>query len=152
MSQFLEFLRVCWKRGITISFEIYTKLSTSQPYLTPDSVPNAISMLKVFSRVFGHLCFILKCLSLKRGIILSKNYEICSKEDQPCFLQTRTVCHISSALPIFHHIVNFLTTKKQTKFSSANFQKKMLCPSYIILRIQRLLVILEREKLCLIAE
>ena len=34
--------------------------------------------------------------------------------------------------------VNSLTTEKQTtKFSSANFQK-MLSPSYIILRIQRL--------------
>ena len=34
--------------------------------------------------------------------------------------------------------LNSLTTKKQTtKFSSANFQK-MLSPSYIILRIQRL--------------
>ena len=36
------------------------------------------------------------------------------------------------------YIVNSLTTEKQTtKFSSANFQK-MLSPSYIILRIQRL--------------
>ena len=35
-------------------------------------------------------------------------------------------------------IINFFTTKKQmTKFSSANFQK-ILRPSYIILRIQRL--------------
>ena len=33
--------------------------------------------------------------------------------------------------------VKSLTTKKQTKFSSAYFQK-MLSPSYIILRIQRL--------------
>ena len=34
--------------------------------------------------------------------------------------------------------LNSLTTEKQTlKFSSANFQK-MLSPSYIILRIQRL--------------
>ena len=34
--------------------------------------------------------------------------------------------------------INSLTTEKQTtKFSSANFQK-MLSPSYIILRIQRL--------------
>ena len=35
-------------------------------------------------------------------------------------------------------ILNSLSTEKQTtKFSSANFQK-MLSPSYIILRIQRL--------------
>ena len=35
-------------------------------------------------------------------------------------------------------LINSLTTEKQTtKFSSANFQK-MLSPSYIILRIQRL--------------
>ena len=36
--------------------------------------------------------------------------------------------------------LNSLTTKKQTpKFSSANFEKKkLLSPSYIILRIQRL--------------
>ena len=37
-----------------------------------------------------------------------------------------------------NHTMKSLTTKKQTtKFSSANFQK-MLSPSYIILRIQRL--------------
>ena len=36
------------------------------------------------------------------------------------------------------NILNSLTTEKQTtNFSSANFQK-MLSPSYIILRIQRL--------------
>ena len=36
-------------------------------------------------------------------------------------------------------ILNSLTRKKQTtKFSSANFQKKIISPSYIILRIQRL--------------
>ena len=35
-------------------------------------------------------------------------------------------------------IINFLTTKqRKTKFSPANFQK-MLSPSYVILRIQRL--------------
>ena len=40
--------------------------------------------------------------------------------------------------PAFGTRVNSLTTEKQTtKFSSANFQK-LLSPSYIILRIQRL--------------
>ena len=43
-----------------------------------------------------------------------------------------------SNVVISKHLFNSLTTEKQmTKFSSANFQK-MLSPSYMILRIQRL--------------
>ena len=46
---------------------------------------------------------------------------------------------MEATLPFsFSSLFNSLTTEKQTtKFSSANFQK-MLSPSYILLRIQRL--------------
>ena len=55
---------------------------------------------------------------------------------QLCFLENL----LSAVLFLerFENLINSLTTEKQTtKFSSANF-KKMLSPSYIILRIQRL--------------
>ena len=39
--------------------------------------------------------------------------------------------------PLFHHFNSFTTKKQGTNFLSANFQK-MLSPSYMILRIQRL--------------
>ena len=54
------------------------------------------------------------------------------------FTVAETYCSVYEMGHTWRSTINSLTTEKQTiKFSSANFQK-ILNPSYIILRIQRL--------------
>ena len=92
--------------------------------------------------IFENLCFF--CCSIYIWAVTYSGKLIHSTVFPSFLLQMTTsvtlclVVYICSYRSKFMPLINSLTTEKQTtKFSSPNFQK-MLSPSYIILRIQRL--------------
>ena len=102
-------------------------ITASPPcYLLEHDAENGLVLTKDCNFLWSMSCLI---MSMK---IFANNFMI-SESDHRCLFRALSF----TVVVAIGYVSNSLTTKKQTTiFSSANFQK-MLSPSYIILRIQR---------------